>query len=198
MHDTEARDLRRADAARRCRLHARRVAERRACAAAAIPAGATGVILVDLAQLRANWQALARHVAPAECGAVVKADAYGVGAERVIPALFSAGCRSFFVATLDEAAQARALASGATVYVLDGLLPGTARDMVRLGATPVLTNLEDVRTWALARQQRHARARRRRCTSTPACTASACAPRKCASSRATPTLLQRVSTSPSS
>ncbi len=87
-------------------------------------------------------------MAPAECGAVVKADAYGVGAWRVIPALLEAGCRSFFVATLEEAARARTLAPGATVYVLDGLLPGTAGDMAALGATPALTNIEDVRTWA--------------------------------------------------
>jgi len=73
-----------------------------------IPAGATGVITVDLAQVRLNWLALARHVAPAECAAVVKADAYGLGAARVVPALLDAGCRSFFVATLEEARNARA------------------------------------------------------------------------------------------
>ena len=116
-------------------------------ATASIPAGATGVILVDLARLAANWQALARHVAPAECGAVVKADAYGVGADRVIPTLYEAGCRSFFVATLHEAAHARRLAPSAAVYVLDGLLPGTARELAALGVTPALTSLEDARTW---------------------------------------------------
>ena len=116
-------------------------------APASIPAGATGIILVDLARLAANWQALARHVAPAECGAVVKADAYGVGADRVIPSLYQAGCRSFFVATLNEAAHARRLAPSAAVYVLDGLLPGTARDLAALAVTPALTSLEDARTW---------------------------------------------------
>jgi alanine racemase len=142
VHDADIRELNRAH-----RAEAPTPAERRD-ALAAIGAGATGAILIDMAQLRANWQALARRVAPAECGAVVKANAYGVGAERVIPALFSAGCRTFFVATLDEAAQARSLASGATVYVLDGLLPGTERDMVRLDVTPVLTNLADAHAWA--------------------------------------------------
>jgi alanine racemase len=146
VHDGDIRELSHAPAAEA--PVPRAAPAQRRDVLAAIPAGATGAILIDLAQLRANWQALARRVAPAECGAVVKANAYGVGAERVIPALFTAGCRSFFVATLDEAAQARALASGATVYVLDGLLPGTARDMARRDMTPVLTNLEDVRTWA--------------------------------------------------
>jgi alanine racemase len=119
-----------------------------------LPDGATGFIAVDLAQLRANWKALAAHVAPAECGAVVKANAYGVGAHRVVPALFEAGCRSFFVATLDEATKVRPLAPGAAIYVLDGLLPHTARELARLGAVPVLTSLEEVRTWAsLARER---------------------------------------------
>jgi alanine racemase len=113
-----------------------------------IPAGATGVITVDLAQVRLNWLALARHVAPAECAAVVKADAYGLGAARVIPALLDAGCRSFFVATLEEARNARALAPGATIYILDGLLPRTEKDVAGLFAIPVLSCLDEARAWA--------------------------------------------------
>ncbi len=73
-------------------------------------------------------------MAPAGCGAVVKADAYGLGAARVIPALYEAGCRSFFVATQEEAKAAIALAPGATIYVLDGILPGCARELAALGA----------------------------------------------------------------
>jgi alanine racemase len=145
VHDTDIRELGRTPRAEGPSPAATPAEE---APLAAIPASATGVIFVDLTRLRANWQALARYVSPAECGAVVKANAYGVGADRVIPALFAAGCRTFFVATLEEAAEARALASGATVFVLDGLLPGTAREAARLDAVPVLTNLDDVRTWA--------------------------------------------------
>ncbi len=150
MHDTAARPARPPKAGEPTRASRAPAGDRaRTAAASAVPAGATGVITVDLARLRANWQSLAHRVAPAECGAVVKADAYGVGAERVIPALLAAGCRTFFVATLDEAARAMPLAPGAAIYVLDGLLPQTAPDMARLGAIPVLASLEDVRTWAL-------------------------------------------------
>jgi alanine racemase len=113
-----------------------------------IPAGATGVITVDLAQVRLNWHALARHVAPAECAAVVKADAYGLGAARVIPALLDAGCRSFFVATLEEARNARMLAPGGAIYILDGLLPRTEKDVAGLCAIPVLSCLDEARAWA--------------------------------------------------
>jgi len=113
-----------------------------------IPVGATGVIVVDLTQARANWRALARHVTPSECGAVVKADAYGVGAARIIPALAEAGCRNFFVATPEEARDARALATDAAIYVLDGLIPGTARELMSISAIPVLASLREVREWA--------------------------------------------------
>lgn len=115
--------------------------------AAALPAGATGVIIIDLAQIAANWRALARRVAPAECGAVVKADAYGLGAERVIPALFTAGCRNFFVATIEEASEAHRLVPSAHVYVLDGILPGTVQELAALAVRPVIASLEEATAW---------------------------------------------------
>lgn len=112
------------------------------------PPGATGVIEINLAQIRANWRTLAKRVAPAGCGAVVKADAYGLGAARVIPALYAAGCRNFFVATEAEAQSAIALAPGATIYVLDGIMPGCARELAALGVRPVMSSLDEARAWA--------------------------------------------------
>jgi alanine racemase len=115
---------------------------------AQVPPSATGVVTVDLGQIRTNWRALAMRVAPAGCAAVVKADAYGLGAARVIPALYAAGCRNFFVATIGEAKSALALAPGATVYVLDGVLPGSAPELAALGARPVMTSVEEAQAWA--------------------------------------------------
>ena len=113
----------------------------------ATPAGATGIITIDLPQIVDNWRALARLVGPAQCGAVVKANAYGLGSDRIIAVLAKAGCTTFFVATLDEAEQARAKAPNATLYALDGLLPGTSDDFARLGIRPVLSTLQDVESW---------------------------------------------------
>src|SRR5690349_8472542 len=69
-----------------------------------------GILTIDLAAIVANWRELARRAAPAQCAAVVKADGYGCGIERVTAALAKAGCATFFVATLAEARQARAAA----------------------------------------------------------------------------------------
>jgi alanine racemase len=111
-------------------------------------ASETGVLCIDLEALCRNWRALARRVAPAECGAVVKADAYGLGIARVLPALAAAGCQTFFVATPREASEARGLAARARIFVLDGLFPGAADDILAAGAIPCLASLAEVEEWA--------------------------------------------------
>lgn len=113
-----------------------------------LPPGATGVITVDLDVIAANWHAITALVTPAECGAVVKADAYGLGALKVIPALARAGCRTFFVATPDEAEAARRLAPDARLFALDGLLPGAAGVFAANDVAPVLTSLEEIAVWS--------------------------------------------------
>jgi alanine racemase len=122
-----------------------------------VPESATGVVTIDLAAIADNWRALAKLVAPAECGAVVMADAYGLGAAAVVPALVRAGCRTFFVATVDEARDARVLARGATIYVLDGLMAGSGEALVAASATPVLSNAASVREWAALAEARDVR-----------------------------------------
>jgi alanine racemase len=120
------------------------------------PAGATGVVEIDLDALAANWRALADLVTPAACGAVVKANAYGLGADRVVPVLAAAGCRTFFVATPDEALAAHRLAPGCEVFLLDGLLPGSAAAIATQPAIPVLSSLPEVHEWAAAADARGA------------------------------------------
>ena len=110
--------------------------------------GLPGLVTVDLHQVAANWRALAALSAPAECAAVVKADAYGLGADRVVPALLEAGCKTFFVATVDEAAQVRAHTNDAVIYALDGLMGGSGPRLADLGARPALASLDDCLEWA--------------------------------------------------
>ncbi len=98
----------------------------------------TGVLIVDLAALADNWRTMARLAGGAECGAVVKADAYGLGLAPAMRALLSAGCRTFFVANVVEGEAARAVAHDATIYVLDGLVPGAAPRLVAADLIPAL------------------------------------------------------------
>ncbi len=110
-------------------------------------AQAGGILTIDLSAIEANWRALSRRATPAECGAVIKADGYGCGIEQVARMLWHAGCRTFFVADLAEAARARNVASEAAIYVLSGLMPNTAPAFVNLRARPVIGSLVELAEW---------------------------------------------------
>ncbi len=114
--------------------------------AAAARAGAA--LTIDLSALVANWRQLAARASASECAAVVKADAYGLGAESAARALAAAGCRTFFVATAGEGERIRAVAPRAIVYVLEGLPNGGARALAAARLRPVLASLEEIREWA--------------------------------------------------
>lgn len=111
-------------------------------------ARAAGLLTIDLAALAANWRLLAARAQGAECAAVVKADAYGIGAEPAVRALAAAGCKTFFVATAGEGESVRARAPRAVVYVLEGLPPGGARRLTEARLRPVLASLDELREWA--------------------------------------------------
>ncbi|MGH7210982.1 MAG: alanine racemase, partial [Acetobacteraceae bacterium] len=112
------------------------------------PAGA--VLDVDLAAIAANWRNLAaRHETGAVAG-VVKADAYGLGADEVVPVLYAAGCRHFFTALLDEALAIRALVPEAMVAVLNGLFPGTEAEFIDNRIVPVLGSRSEIDAWDAA------------------------------------------------
>jgi alanine racemase len=86
--------------------------------------------------------------APAECAAVVKADAYGLGMVQAAPALARAGCNIFFVAILAEAIALRALVPHATIYVFAGLMPRTAEIYRAHDLRPVLNSAAEIKEWA--------------------------------------------------
>lgn len=114
-------------------------------------------LVIDLDALVDNYHRLTAEAAPAETSAVVKADAYGLGANRVGPALYNAGCRSFFVAHVQEAASLRPhLPKDAVLYILNGFQPGAEIYAAANGFVPVLNSLEQVAAW-----QRAARALQR-------------------------------------
>jgi alanine racemase len=117
------------------------------------------VLTIDLGALVENWQALARLAAPARCAAVVKGDAYGLGATPVVRALLRAGCREFFVALVDEGVRLReslgaAWPRDARLHVLHGPRQGDEDGWLAHGLVPVLNSAGQVERWqALARRE---------------------------------------------
>jgi alanine racemase len=105
-------------------------------------------LTIDLDAIAANWRSLsARLEVGARAGAVIKADAYGLGAEKVAPALHAAGCRDFFTASLDEAIALRAVLSDCRIAVFFGPAPGEAGEYACHRLIPVLNHLGQVEAW---------------------------------------------------
>jgi len=114
-------------------------------AAALAPYG--GVLTVDLDAIIANWRKLEKTAVPAECSAVIKADAYGCGAEQVSRALSKAGCKTFFVATIEEARKVRGAVPEAAIYVLGGYFQNTGEHYASINCRPVIGDLNELAEW---------------------------------------------------
>ena len=104
----------------------------------------TATLTIDLNAVTGNWRALSA-MSEGETGAAVKADAYGLGADRVARALARAGCRTFFVAVAEEGAALRqALGHGSVIYILSGHMPGDADMISDLDLVPAVNSLDQM------------------------------------------------------
>ncbi len=108
---------------------------------------AGAVVTVDLDAIVSNYKLLRETANAAVTGAVVKADAYGLGMARVAPALAAAGCEVFFVAHVSEGIQLRKLLSNAEIHILNGLLSGAEAAYSDHRLIPVLGSLNEIDRW---------------------------------------------------
>lgn len=113
---------------------------------------AGGRLTINLYALVDNWRYLAKQAHPAECAAVVKANAYGCGIEPAVEALSAAGCKTFFVALPEEGMRVKKTAPASRCFVLNGLFEEAAPYYRDAGLTPILGSVPELQVWA-----RHAR-----------------------------------------
>ena len=112
------------------------------------PGHAGGVLRIDLDAIAANYRVLRARLAGATCGAVVKADGYGLGAAKVAKALAGAGCRDFFVALIDEGVEIRAVLPAADIYAFCGATPETAAALAEHRLIPALNDLGQIEAYS--------------------------------------------------
>ena len=105
------------------------------------------MLTVDLDAVAANYRTVRAAAPGAEAAAVVKADAYGLGMLPVARRLAAEGCGSFFVADAREGQALRAALPGVTIYVLNGLFPGTAGLYRAAGLVPCLAAPAELAEW---------------------------------------------------
>ena len=108
---------------------------------------------IHLDRITRNYLALQKRlIRGADCAAVVKADAYGLGAAAVVPELYKANCRHFYVAHASEGVAVRAALATegqeAQVYAFHGAAGITAPELLENNIIPVLNSLGDIEKWS--------------------------------------------------
>jgi alanine racemase len=107
-------------------------------------------LTVRLPAIVANYRTYRRMTGPTAVAAVVKADGYGLGADRVAPALAEAGCDCFFVARLEEGVALRKRVPRARIVVLEGAQPDAVPPLLSHHLTPALNSLAEIAAWSAA------------------------------------------------
>lgn len=108
----------------------------------------SGTLKVNLSALRRNWRFMRDSFTGQHCGAVVKANAYGLGVAPVTQALYREGCRHFFVATFDEALEVkRLIPEKVDIFVLQGCYPGAEQNFIDEEIMPVISSFAMLERW---------------------------------------------------
>ncbi len=103
-------------------------------------------LTIDLDAIAANWRALdGLSASTVETGAVVKADAYGLGGAKVAPTLANAGARTFYVALASEGlALRKIIGPDLPIYVFSGYMRGDAEAITAANLIPLLNSPEQI------------------------------------------------------
>ena len=106
------------------------------------------VMEVNLDKLVDNYKLLEKIIAPATASAVVKDDAYGLGAGIVAKTLYEkAGCRNFWVAHALEGARIAESVPGVNIFVLQGIGNDSLDLFKQFAFIPVISSPEMLQFW---------------------------------------------------
>ena len=105
-------------------------------------------LYIDLNAIAYNYKLCQNLASPTQTAAVIKNDAYGLGAKEVAQKLYQEqNCRIFFVAYATEAVSVRGIAPDATIYLLNGFDTNDIDLIQQFNLTPVLSSLEQLEKW---------------------------------------------------
>ncbi len=104
-----------------------------------------GTLTIDLRAIQDNYKTLsAMSAKTCETACCVKANAYGLGLSEVAPALAAVGARKFFIATLNEGIELRAILPTADIYILNGFWQAEERVYKAHNLIPVLNDTAQI------------------------------------------------------
>ena len=79
------------------------------------------ILKINLKNIKNNYNYLKKNAPNTVIAACVKANSYGLGSDKICKALYEKNCRSFFVATLEEALLLRRKYKYVNIYMLNGV-----------------------------------------------------------------------------
>ncbi|MDR0677326.1 MAG: alanine racemase [Holosporaceae bacterium] len=114
-----------------------------------VPPHILSALVINLDNVAENYRRIKNEVSEkVQVIAVIKADAYGLGAIPIGKKLYKEGCRAFFVATIEEGIQVReAVPVDARIFILSGLLEKTEDLLIQHKLIPVVNNIYQMDLW---------------------------------------------------
>jgi len=106
------------------------------------------ILEINLDNIVKNYMQLHRIAPKAEAAAVVKDDAYGIGAAQVAAKLYKdGGCRCFFVAHGIEGERIRPFVGKSDIYVLQGIGEDSLESFEKAQLIPVIASPQQFEFW---------------------------------------------------
>jgi alanine racemase len=100
---------------------------------------------INLDAIAQNWRYFNKIAPEAVVSGVIKADAYGLGVDKVAHRLQNIGCNNYFVATLKEAIEARqAISASSQLFVLGGFFDSEIDIFSEFDLIPVINSVEQL------------------------------------------------------
>ena len=102
------------------------------------------VLEINSKNLIKNYKTISKYSNKSLTGAVIKSNAYGLGDIKIYKKLYKAGCRNFFLATLNEAIDIRKKYLRSNLYVLNGLEDNKLSKFYDYNIIPILNSIEEL------------------------------------------------------
>ena len=109
------------------------------------PKDDNAILEINLNALTKNYLKIKKNLNKnTECAATVKANAYGLGDNKIVKTLIKTGCKTFFVAHLSESVQLRKYSKKIKIYCYHGINKKNYKEFINFNISPVINSLDQL------------------------------------------------------
>ena len=109
------------------------------------PKDDNAILEINLKALSKNFALIKKNLkSTTECAATVKADAYGIGAKKVVTRLIANGCKTFFVAHLSESVELRNISKKIRIFCYHGIDKKNYREFIKFNVIPIANSIDQL------------------------------------------------------